>query len=77
MNASVERILRDVETLSVKEREELWARVAAAQAKILDDWERQVEHDSTSGKLDHLLAELNDDINEGRTKPLNEVIKEP
>lgn len=51
--------------------------MAAAEAKTLDDWEKQVEHDSNSGKLDHLLAELNDDINAGRIKPLNEVINEP
>lgn len=70
-------ILKEVESLSPTEREELWTRVAAEEAKTLDDWEKQVEHDSSSGKLDHLLAELNDDINAGRIKPLNEVINEP
>jgi hypothetical protein len=37
----------------------------------------QVERDSKAGKLDHLLAELKDDIKAGRVKPLDEVINEP
>ena len=77
VSATVERILKEVKTLSSKEREELWARVAAEEAKRLDDWEKQVERDSKAGKLDHLLAELKDDIKAGRVKPLDEVINEP
>ena len=77
VSATVEKILKEVKTLSSKEREELWARVAAEEAKRLDDWEKQVERDSKAGKLDHLLAELNDDIKSGRVKPLDEIINEP
>ncbi|MBA2431989.1 MAG: hypothetical protein H0V56_07720 [Chthoniobacterales bacterium] len=43
----------------------------------LDEWERQVARDSTSGKLDHLLADLDEDIAAGRVKPLHEVINKP
>jgi hypothetical protein len=77
MSATVERILKEVRSLSSHEREELWERVAAEEASKLDDWEKEVERDSNSGKLDHLLAELKDDIKAGRVKPLNEVINEP
>jgi len=63
--------------LSSQERQELWDRVAAEEASDLDEWERQIERDSNAGKLDHLLAELKDDIKAGRVKPLDEVINEP
>ena len=75
MSATIEKILKDVRSLSSQERKELWDRVAADEARHLDDWETQVERDSNAGKLDHLLAELKDDIKAGRVKPLDEVIK--
>lgn len=77
MSATVERILKEVKSLSSQEREELWNRVAAEEAAKLDDWEKQIEHDSKAGKLDHLLAELKEDIKAGRVKPLDEVVNEP
>ena len=77
MSATIEKILKDVRSLSSQERKELWDRVAADEARHLDDWEEQVERDSNAGKLDHLLAELKDDIKAGRVKPLDEVINEP
>jgi uncharacterized membrane protein YkoI len=77
MSATVEKILREVKSLSSQEREELWDRVAAEEANNLDNWEKQIERDSKAGKLDHLLAELKEDIQAGRVKPLDEVISEP
>ncbi len=38
------------------------------------NWDKQIEEDSASGKLDYLVQEIEDDIADGRTKPLNEVI---
>ena len=73
----MEKILKEVKTLSSQERQELWDRVAAEEANNLDDWEKQIERDSNAGKLDHLLAELKDDVKAGRVKPLDEVINEP
>jgi len=73
----VEKILKEVKTLSSQERQELWDRVAAEEANNLDDWEKQIERDSNAGRLDHLLAELKDDVKAGRVKPLDEVINEP
>jgi hypothetical protein len=77
MSVTVEKILKDVKSLSSQEREEFWRRVAADEASKLDDWEKQVERDSNAGKLDHLLTKLKEDIKAGRVKPLNEVINEP
>jgi uncharacterized membrane protein YkoI len=77
MSAIVEKILREVKSLSSQEREELWDRVAAEEANNLDNWEKQIERDSKAGKLDHLLAELKEEIQAGRVKPLDEVINEP
>jgi len=77
MSANVEKILKEVKSLSSQERQELWNLVAAEEANNLDEWEKQTERDSNAGKLDHLLAELKDDIKAGRVKPLDEVINEP
>ena len=77
MSATVEKILKEVKTLSSQERQELWDRVAAEEANNLDDWEKQIERDSNVGRLDHLLAELKEDIKTGQVKPLDEVINEP
>ena len=73
----MEKILKEVKTLSSQERQELWDRVAAEEANNLDDCEKRIERDSNAGKLDHLLAELKDDIKAGRVRPLDEVINEP
>jgi hypothetical protein len=37
-------------------------------------WDKQIEEDSASGRLDHLVQEIEDDIAAGNVKPLNEVI---
>ena len=73
----MEKILKEVKTLSSQERQELWDRVAAEEANNLDEWEKQIERDSNAGKLDHLLSELKDDVKAGRVKPLDDVINEP
>jgi hypothetical protein len=77
MGATVEKILQDVRTLSAEEREQLWRRIAEVEQASLDSWEKEIEHDSSAGKLDHLLANLDEDIAAGRVKPLDEVLDEP
>jgi hypothetical protein len=77
MSATVEKILKEVRSLSSEDRKELWDRVAVEEANNLDEWEKQIERDSNAGKPDHLLTELKEDIKAGRVKPLNEVINEP
>ena len=40
-------------------------------------WERKLEEDSTSGRLNHIVQEIEKDIAAGRVKPLDEVINHP
>ena len=77
VSAAVENILRQVSGLSPDEQTEFWNRLLTEEVARLDEWERQVARDSNSGKLDHLLAELDEDIAAGRVKPLHEVIDQP
>ena len=77
MSTAVESILQQVNGLSPDEQKEFWDRLMAEESARLDGWERQVAGDSKSGKLDHLLAELDEDIAAGHVKPLHEVIHEP
>jgi hypothetical protein len=37
-------------------------------------WDKQMEEDAASGRLDNLRKEVESDIAAGRVKPLNEVI---
>ena len=37
-------------------------------------WDKQMAEDAASGRLDHLVSEIEGDIASGRVKPLNEVI---
>lgn len=37
---------------------------------MADQWDRQIEQDAQSGKLDHLAAKADKDFEAGRCKPL-------
>jgi hypothetical protein len=37
-------------------------------------WDKQIKEDAITGRLDHVIAEIESDIAAGRVKPLNEVI---
>jgi hypothetical protein len=39
-----------------------------------DAWDDQLEEDIRAGRLNHLIAQAEDDIAAGRTKPLDEVL---
>lgn len=41
---------------------------------IADEWDRQMQADARSGKLDKLINQAEADINAGRIKNLDEVI---
>ncbi len=41
---------------------------------LWEAWDRQIEKDSQSGQLDHILAEVDADIAAGRVKPLDEIL---
>ena len=77
VSTAVESILQQVNGLSPDEQKEFWDRLMAGESAHLDEWERQIAGESKSGKLDNVLAELDEDIAAGRVKPLHEVIHEP
>lgn len=39
-----------------------------------DLWDKEIERDSQSGALDHILEEIKADIAAGRIKPLDEIL---
>jgi hypothetical protein len=39
-------------------------------------WDKQIEEDAAAGRLDYVITEIEDDIADGRVKPLNEVIND-
>ena len=41
-----------------------------------DEWDRQIEEDVRTGRLDKLFAQAEADIAAGRTKPLEEFLRE-
>ena len=43
-------------------------------ARHADVWDRQIENDVASGRLDFLVREAEAEQLQGKTKPLNEVI---
>jgi hypothetical protein len=42
-----------------------------------ETWDRQIESDLDSGKLEHLISSVQDDISANRVKPLDEVLNNP
>ncbi len=41
-----------------------------------DAWDEQLERDFAAGRLDALMAEAEADIKQGRTKPLDELLRD-
>ena len=41
-----------------------------------DAWDRQIDADAKAGRLDFLLEEAKRDIAEGRTRPLDELLRD-
>ena len=37
-------------------------------------WDEQIEADADAGRLDSIIAEVERDVREGRTKPLDEIL---
>ncbi len=69
--ATVEEIEFAVRCLSGDDRMRLVERLKDV---LSDAWDLQIERDIAAGCLDHLIAEVEQDIAAGRTVPLDEVI---
>lgn len=70
----VEEIIEAVKALSEDDKAQFLERLA--EIDFDDAWDRQIEADSKAGRLDHLFALAEADIKAGRTKPLEDFLRE-
>ena len=70
----VDEIIEAVKRLSEDEKGVFLERLA--EIDFDDEWDRQIEEDVKSGRLDKLFAQAEADIAAGRTKPLEEFLRE-
>jgi hypothetical protein len=64
---SVEQIESAIQALSLEERAEL---AAWFHGWTDDEWDEQIKGDIASGKLDHILREVDEDIRAGRLREM-------
>lgn len=69
---SVQEIIAAVKDLSEPEKAQFLNRLT--EIDFEDAWDRQIEADPNAGRLDHLWQQALEDIEAGRTKPLDEVL---
>ena len=69
---SIQEIITAVRELSDAEKAEFLERLADVDFE--DEWDRQIAADAEAGRLDHLWQRALEDIEAGRTKPLDEVL---
>ena len=72
--STVTEIIEAVKSLGVEEKGEFLTRLA--EVEFDDVWDRQIAADAQAGRLDHLWQEALEDIQAGRTKPLDEVLND-
>jgi len=72
--SSVAEIIEAVKRLPEADKGEFLTRLA--EVDFEDAWNRQIEKDATSGRLDKTWQEALKDIDAGRAKPLDEIIDE-
>jgi hypothetical protein len=69
---SVTEIIDAVKELSDSEKGEFFDRLN--EIDFEDAWDRQIEADAKAGRLDPLWQQALEDIEAGRTRPLDEVL---
>ena len=69
--STIEEIEAAIRTLSADDQYRLAQRI---QDVLWEAWDRQIEEDAETGRLDHILAEVDADIAAGRVKPLDEIL---
>ena len=69
--STVEEIEAAVRKLPSEEQYRLATRL---QDVLWEAWDRQIEEDASSGRLDHIISEVEADIAAGRTRPLDELL---
>jgi hypothetical protein len=77
MTSIVENIAGQVRSLSEREREEFLSWLADYELDQSDAWDTEIERDSQGGgRLSAVLDRVRADIASGRTKPLDEVLRD-
>jgi len=75
MTARVKKIAEQVMALPQDEREEFLSWLVDFEADHIDDWDKEIARDSQpGGRLEGVLERVREDIAEGKTKPLDEVL---
>lgn len=75
MTRNVEKIVEQVKGLPQEELDEFLSWLAEYELEQADEWDKEIERDARpGGRLDSVLKRVRQDIAEGRTKPLDEVI---
>jgi hypothetical protein len=69
---SVAELIDAVKELSEEQKGEFLERLT--EIDFDDAWDRQIEADAKAGRLDPLWQQALEDIEAGRTKPLDEVL---
>jgi hypothetical protein len=72
--STVSEIIEAVKKLPERDKSEFLERLG--EIDFDDAWDRQIEADAKAGRLDDLWAEAMEDIKAGRTKPLDEVLRD-
>jgi hypothetical protein len=72
--SSVVEIIDAVKNLDEREKGEFLEKLT--EIDFDDAWDRQIEADAKAGRLDHLWQQALEDIEAGRTKPLDEVLND-
>jgi hypothetical protein len=70
--STVSEIIQAVKQLNEEEKSEFLAKLADVDFDTA--WDRQIEADAKAGRLDFLWNEAKQEIAEGRTKPLDELL---
>jgi hypothetical protein len=65
------------ETIAKLPRREFQELVRWIRDRDADEWDRQIEEDSKSGKLDRLWKVAKQEIAEGKAIPLDEFLRNP
>jgi hypothetical protein len=75
MTSRVQHIVEQVKALPEDEREEFLSWLTDFELGQSDAWDKEIARDSQpGGRLRELLDRVRQDIAEGRTKPLDEII---
>ena len=75
MTSKVQEIADQVRSLPKPQREELLSWLAEFELNEADEWDQKIDRDAADGgRLDQMLQRVRQDITEGRTRPLDEVL---